>query len=66
MAVDDGYVHPNVGMYEAQLIDDERIGPGMQMFQFLLMKRSADLWVGAHAYSALAALEHVGRFAIVA
>ena len=66
MAVDDGYVHPNVGMYEAQLVHDERVGPGMQMFQFFLVERCADLWVGAHAYSALATLDHVGRFPIVA
>ena len=59
MAVDHSDIDNDVGVCEAQFIDDYGVGTGMKPLQFLLVQGSAYLWVGAHLS---AALEHTGRF----
>src|ERR1700730_6034897 len=59
MAIDHSDIDNDVGVCEAQFIDDYGVGTGMKPLQFLLVQGSAYLWVGAHLS---AALEHTGRF----
>jgi hypothetical protein len=59
MAIDHSDIDNDVGVCEAQFIDDYGVGTGMKPLQLLLVQGGAYLWVGAHLS---AALEHTGRF----